>query len=274
MALVSQERAHYWRHPGVPEVELLDATFVRHAFGRHTHPTYTIGLIEAGIEEYEFRGENIRVGAGGLALLDPEEVHTGHAGVPEGWTYRVLYPDVAMMESVARDLGGSGPPSFTVTATDDAEGARRVRAAHQAAQTGDRLSTSALLRHAMEHIISRYAGDPGHGAARSTPPLAIVEARDLLHERFLDPPRLEELARLVGASPYALNRAFSAAYGLPPHAYLNQVRLHRAQRLLRTGIGPADVAVRVGFADQAHLTRHFKRHKGVPPGAYQRGVSE
>lgn len=252
---------------------MLDATFVRHAFGRHTHPTYTIGLIEAGIEEYAFRGETIRVGPGGLALLDPEEVHTGHAGVPEGWTYRVLYPDIAMMESVARDLGGGGPPGFAVTTADDAEGARRVRAAHRAAGAGDQLSASALLRHAMEHIVRRYAGTPVQGAERTAAPLAVAAARDLLHERIVDPPRLEELARLVGASPYALNRAFAAAYGLPPHAYLNQVRVHRAQQLLRAGVGPADVAAQVGFADQAHLTRHFKRHKGVPPGAYQRGVS-
>lgn len=114
-----QERARYWRHPGVPEVELLDATFVRHDFGRHTHPTYTIGLIETGIEEYEYRGENIRVGRGGVAMVDPEEVHTGHAGVPEGWSYRVLYPDVEILESVARDLGRSGPPSFAVTVVED-----------------------------------------------------------------------------------------------------------------------------------------------------------
>jgi transcriptional regulator GlxA family with amidase domain len=65
-------------------------------------------------------------------------------------------------------------------------------------------------------------------------------------------------------------RAFRGETGLPPHAYLNQLRVRRARVLLDDGVTPADVAVQVGFADQAHLTRHFKRVVGVPPAAYQR----
>jgi AraC-like DNA-binding protein len=71
-------------------------------------------------------------------------------------------------------------------------------------------------------------------------------------------------------SPFALLRAFRAETGLPPHAYLNQLRVRLARRLLDDGLAPAVVAAEAGFADQAHLTRHFKRVVGVPPGAYQR----
>jgi AraC-like DNA-binding protein len=71
-------------------------------------------------------------------------------------------------------------------------------------------------------------------------------------------------------SPFALLRAFRGETGLPPHAYLNQLRVRLARRLLDRGVAPAEVAAEVGFADQAHLTRHFKRVMGVPPGAYQR----
>jgi AraC-like DNA-binding protein len=71
-------------------------------------------------------------------------------------------------------------------------------------------------------------------------------------------------------SPYALLRAFRDETGLPPHAYLNQLRARLARRLLDGGLAPALVAAEAGFADQAHLTRHFKRVVGVPPGSYQR----
>jgi AraC-like DNA-binding protein len=94
--------------------------------------------------------------------------------------------------------------------------------------------------------------------------------RDLLVERLDDPPTLTELATLTGLSQFALLRAFRAATGLPPHAYLNQQRVRRARRLLDDGLPAAAVAARTGFADQAHLTRHFKRVVGVPPAAYQR----
>jgi len=78
----------------------------------------------------------------------------------------------------------------------------------------------------------------------------------------------------TGIGPYALLRAFRAETGLPPHAYLNQIRVRRARGLLDRGVAPARAAAEAGFADQAHLTRHFKRIVGVPPGAYQRARAQ
>jgi len=98
----------------------------------------------------------------------------------------------------------------------------------------------------------------------------IRAVRDALADRLADPPSLDELAVAAGMSPFALLRAFRDATGLPPHAYLNQLRVRLARRLLDAGLPPAEVAAEAGFADQPHLTRHFKRVVGVPPGAYQR----
>jgi AraC-like DNA-binding protein len=67
-----------------------------------------------------------------------------------------------------------------------------------------------------------------------------------------------------------LIRVFRAEVGLTPHAYVVDVRVRRAQALLKEGASPADAAARVGFADQAHLTRAFKARVGVAPGAYRR----
>jgi AraC-like DNA-binding protein len=98
----------------------------------------------------------------------------------------------------------------------------------------------------------------------------VRAVRDLLPERLADAPSLAELAALTGLSQFALLRAFRRETGMPPHAYLNQLRVRRARLLLDSGLTPADVAAQTGFADQAHMTRHFKRVVGVPPAAYQR----
>jgi hypothetical protein len=81
---VSDELAHYWHHPGLPDVGLLRARFVTHRFGRHAHEGYTVGLIESGGEEFHHKRTLLRAGPGAIAILNPEVVHTGHAGVPEG----------------------------------------------------------------------------------------------------------------------------------------------------------------------------------------------
>lgn len=63
-------------------------------------------------------------------------------------------------------------------------------------------------------------------------------------------------------------RAFSRAYGIAPHGYVTGRRIDRARRLLLAGMSPADTAAMVGFHDQAHLTRHFRRTLGTTPGAF------
>ncbi|MDA8371492.1 MAG: AraC family transcriptional regulator [Nocardiopsaceae bacterium] len=274
MSVPHGDLAHYWRHPGLPGVELLKARFVRYAFTRHTHETYTIGVIEDGVEEYDYRGQTHRVGAGGIALAEPHEVHTGHAGTPSGWRYRVLYPSVAAMTEAAQELGLTAPPSFPQSAIDDPETANALRAAHMATERGDRLSASSLTRDALVRLIRRHAHRSGKAAPQAGPAGSgtAAAARDLLQADLADPPTLGELATAVGSTPYALLRAFRAAYGLPPHAYLNQARVHRACGLLREGGTPGEVAAHVGFADQSHLTRHFKRHTGVTPGVFRQGV--
>jgi AraC-like DNA-binding protein len=80
---------------------------------------------------------------------------------------------------------------------------------------------------------------------------------------------LEDLSALSGLSPYHLIRVFRQELGLSPHAYFEQVRIHRARRLLKEGLPIVDVAVDLGFTDQSHLNRHFKKLTGVTPGAYR-----
>ncbi|MBB6172431.1 AraC-like DNA-binding protein [Nocardiopsis mwathae] len=266
------ERARFFRHPGLPGVELLKAHYVRHSFTRHSHDTYAIGVIEAGIEEYYYRGSMRRVGRGGLVMVEPEEVHTGHAGTPEGWRYRMLYPEVDVLAQAARDLGMPDVPGFPVSQTDDPGGADLIRAAHRAAEHGDRLSASTLTRQALHWLLTRHARARSKDPGTRRPTRAAEVARDLLHSRLADPPSLEELASAVETTPFSLLRAFRAAHGLPPHAYLNNVRVQHARHLLATGMRPAEVAAELGFADQPHLTRHFKRRLGVTPGVFRSGV--
>ena len=268
------EAARYWQHDSVPGVDLLRARYVTHRYGRHAHETYTVGVIESGVEEFDYGSQLLRAGPGAVALLNPEVVHTGQAGVPGGWSYRVLYPAVDLMTSIAGELGApAGAPSFPETVVDDPRAARLLRAAHQAAEHGDRLASSSLLRTALAGILSSHArlASPGGQPRQSRcAPVVIRAVQDALADRLADPPTLDELAAAAGMSPFALLRAFRDATGLPPHAYLNQLRVRLARRLLDAGLPPADVAAEAGFADQPHLTRHFKRVIGVPPGAYQR----
>ena len=273
MSKITEERATFWRHPAVPETDLLKARYVTHRFSRHVHEGYAIGLILAGVEEFDYRGTLHRARAGEIVLVNPETVHTGQAGVPGGWAYRMLYPSIETVAAIAGELGGpGGTPYFPQQVVRDDEVAALLRRAHQAAERGDALAASTLSRTLFARLLMRHAAPRPPAPQAPGSERAVRAALELLHESLVDPPTLDDLAEAVGSRPFPLLRAFKAATGLPPHAYLISLRVRRARELLLSGMRPAQVAAETGFTDQAHLNRHFKRVMGVPPAVYQRAA--
>ncbi|NSC24250.1 AraC family transcriptional regulator [Streptomyces albus subsp. chlorinus] len=270
--MTNGESAHYWQSPRLPGVDLLRARYIRKTFSRHTHGTYVIAAIVEGVEAFHHGGGVHRVGPGGLALINPDTTHTGHAGIPEGWRYEVLYPDPALVSRIAAETTSiRGTPGFAVPAAHDPASVRHVRAVHRALEEGNALAADSHL-HALVARLLRLHGRPlPERTVRMAGARGTARARAILEERMADPPSLEALAAELGTGPFALLRAFRQMYGMPPHAWLTDARVHRARALLDAGMPPARTAVAVGFTDQAHLTRHFGRIVGVPPGAYQRG---
>ena len=83
--------------------------------------------------------------------------------------------------------------------------------------------------------------------------------------------RNRDLARLVNLSTCHFIRAFGESFGRPPHQYLLRKRLQRAQELMLSTLASlSDIALTCGLADQAHLTRQFRKIVGDSPGAWRR----
>ena len=129
-------------------------------------------------------------------------------------------------------------------------------------------SEMSLLAEAM--VRELIAGASDRRPLEGPPIRGTARMRECLNEEGFDLD-LETLARKVGLSRFQALRAFKRRYGLPPHAYQLCVRLGQARRLLSEGATPVDVALRCGFVDQSHFSRHFKRAFGVTPAQYARG---
>jgi AraC-like DNA-binding protein len=97
---------------------------------------------------------------------------------------------------------------------------------------------------------------------------AIQQARQYIDDTYFQSITLTQLAAHVSLSPYYFLRAFRAEVGMPPHTYLESVRIRHAQQLILAGKSLAEVALEVGFSSQSHLAQHFKRIIGVTPGQY------
>lgn len=263
----------WWQLPDPGKPQLLRARFQTQVFSRHSHEHFAIGVIEAGGLAFQYRGQDVLAPAGWVNLAYPGEVHTGRAAGPEGWTYRMFYLDPAQVLEVAQDLNPSCKtiPFLPMGALEDADLASRVFSLHRLCEdpTSDPLVRQIELGRMIQTLLIRY-GSSGleqnsHGVA-STLHLAKQHLEDL----FDRPIQLQDLALVTGMNPYRLVRHFTREFGLPPHAYLVQVRVRRAAALLRKGLPPVQAAIETGFADQSHLHRHFLKTFGVTPGAYGR----
>ena len=110
------------------------------------------------------------------------------------------------------------------------------------------------------------AGNPEAQHRRIRQAIAFMEAN------FASKLTRDDVARAAGLSPFYFSRLFRQVAGLAPHQCLLRCRLRNAQKLLSTAEGHpiADVAAETGFADQAHLARHFRRAFGKSPQQFRR----
>jgi AraC-like DNA-binding protein len=206
-------------------------------------------------------------------LINPGAVHTGEAAAAGGFGMRCLYPTVAQMQAAAFDLTGRHDtlPQFTRVRVDDPWAYASLSALHAALTQGaGALERETRLRMALARLIERYGEPNARLPALGNERQAVQKARCYLEEHVAEGVRLADVAAHVALSPYHLLRAFRAATGLTPHAYLDNLRIRRAECLIAAGKPLAEVSAESGFSSQSHFTRRFRQIIGVTPGQYAR----
>jgi AraC-like DNA-binding protein len=248
-----------------PGFERVEANFATHAFSPHRHDTYTIGITLNGVQAFGYRGVEARSGAGQVFVLHPDELHDGRPGTDGGYRYRTLYVDPRLIQEA---LGIRVLPFVRGAVSDDA----RLRAAILAALEDPDVAVDDLhLDHSLVELAEALAA-LDRSSRRPTrdgfDARAVDLARDFLDANLSMPVSSRTLERVSGLSRFALTRHFQASLGTSPHRYVIMRRLDQAKSLIRCGTPLAEAATASGFADQAHMTRHFKKTFGVAPGRW------
>lgn len=261
---VEHVRAWQPRLPGVREV--FHARFVEHRYPPHTHDAWTVVILDRGSIRYGVDRFEHGAGLGSVTVLPPHVTHDGRAANPDvGFRKRVLYLDEAVLGSELIGHAVDHPR------WDDAGLQQMVARVHDALQVGDDLlAGEAGLAVAVEHLRERLR--PGSVAPpRPHDPGLADRLRQFLDARRFERVTLASAAAVLDANTTHLVRSFRWTFGIPPHAYVVGRRVEEARHRLLEGEPPALVAAAVGFHDQAHLTRHFKRHVGTTPARFARG---
>ncbi len=134
------DQAQFWRDPDVPALELRLSSYDSRTFPKHTHDSYSIGLVEKGESTFFLQGALHRIGPGQIALIPPAEVHACNPEGGSGWRYRMFHLDPDWLHRLAEEIAGrpGARPVFSDPVAEDA----RV--------SGQLLRLFALLQHGGE----------------------------------------------------------------------------------------------------------------------------
>ncbi|HLR18323.1 MAG TPA: AraC family transcriptional regulator [Staphylococcus sp.] len=102
----------------------------------------------------------------------------------------------------------------------------------------------------------------------------VRQVLDYMELHYAHPISLEDLEKKFYVSRYKITHHFTRLVGYPPYRYLLQKRLQNAQRMLKDGENPQQVATLCGFSDYSNFYRRFKVSYGCSPSAYQRNYAK
>ena len=258
-------------------IETLRAHFEGHAYDPHWHDSYLVGVTEQGVQQFNCRRARHQSTPGKVFLLEPGDIHDGEAPTADGFTYRMLYLDPQWLQRELSAVFDHAPDnsqlSFAATLASDARLAQATSLAFETLHRGElRIVRQTALDSLLVCLTSHLHWRARDGQDPRLPQVA-QKAREYLHANAQYDIGLDQLAAVTGVDRFRLTRAFKAAYGMAPHAYLVQLRLATARRLLAHGEQPAAVAMALGFADQSHLGRWFMRAYGLTPALYRKRCS-
>ncbi|WLS01543.1 AraC family transcriptional regulator [Shinella oryzae] len=252
--------------PELAGIERIEARFRGKGFDLHRHDTYALGVTMAGIQTFRYRGASRFSPPGNVIVLHPDELHDGAAGTDDGLTYRMMYiPPERFLPATAER--GRALPFVASPVVDDIGLARLLLEAFGSmGEAFEQLKFDEFMAEIATALLD-HAGAPQARAERLAQP-EVLRACAFLRENIVRQVSAQDLEEVTGLDRFALARQFRRVLGTSPHRYLVMRRLECARALITAGESLAEAAFASGFADQAHLSRHFKKAHGMTPGRF------
>ncbi|WP_071591933.1 AraC family transcriptional regulator [Baaleninema simplex] len=263
-----QAVVNFWNCETLGTVELLKASYKSRRFPPHLHEEFCIGIMERGKADLNYRGTYYPVSEGSVIILHCGEVHSNES--VEG-AYKMLYLKANSVERIISELVDRerGIPFIERPIFNDVKLYQLIQQLHKSLDCGSiKTQQEILIRNTFSFLFSKYADPHVTHPSFDLEHKAVKQVKEYINSFYFWNISLDEVSKLTHLSPFYLSRVFRKELGLSIHAYLIQVRIHRAKNLLSAGCSASDVAAQTGFVDNSHLTRHFKRLVGVTPRQY------
>jgi AraC family transcriptional regulator len=252
-----------------PSCELADVMFKRHVIVINMGHTVTNEFKKEGRFQRFFKAR------GAISFFPSDQPFSCRLKVERGVLGNVLFLalDPAFMSRVAVGLKLDADRIELVEQRRSTDPTLRyiamaLRAGVQSGDAFDRMCGEALSTALAVHLLREY-GAPVLGPKRQyggLPREKLVRAVEYIQDQLDTDLTVSGIAQAVGLSPNHFTKLFKESTGQSPYQYVVEARVRKAKELLTTAkFTISEAAHNVGFVDQSHLTRHFKRVFGLPP---------
>ena len=257
------------RSNALPQIEMRLADASSACYGTHSHDEVSFGVIDAGRARYQNRQHSHAINAGHTVMMNPGDAHACNPAEGE-WSYRMLFIDARWLGQLQAEIfqcQGQDYLSFPGPVADSQHFYQIFSELFLSLQQPESGLAEGLL---MEYLANCYAGmakpatEPEKLASKS-----VQQVREMILDQLDCNLSLDSFSSETGLSRYHLLRSFKKVYGQSPHAWQLDQRINAAKRLLREGTSLSDTALQLGFTDQAHFQRNFKKRLAVTPKRYQ-----
>jgi AraC-like DNA-binding protein len=262
----------FWRDERLPFIEARSVGDGRKlCYSRHSHEVFSIGAITAGRSTYLHEKTSQHVQAGTVVLMNPGEVHACNPIGDQPWSYLMLYVDSQWLTALQQDLSLNATDEFqplAQTHSTDPELFSGLTGLYQTLIDAD----ASLLQKQCSALSFFTLMHETLAASEIRPVQAIPRIErvaQFINDNFRHAISLDDMCSAANLSGSYLIRAFEQRYHMTPHAYLINRRIQHARTRLKAGSLIVDVAHELGFADQAHFQRVFKKHLAATPGQYR-----
>jgi AraC family transcriptional regulator len=252
---------------------------------REYSDAFCISFITKGFFEYQVYRRNNEVYAGRLHLSKPGYEHTTRHIDNQPDITNVLEFTAAFFEEIKLNypeagwfLNNNDIHAIVMQCSPKLELMRHHLAQLLAAKRKNSLQIDELVFSMLDNIM---------GVAGNIPELpqlpdslkqyhltTIEAAKEYILQHFREDISLQQLAKHCHVSPFHFSRIFKSMLHVPPHKYLNEIRLHHASVLLRTTNRPvSDIAFECGFGSVEHFAMAYKKMFGVSSSGYRRQMA-
>jgi len=258
----------FQKSPSLPFVEIRRASNSNACYHTHSHDEFSFGVIDTGHSTYQNRQNLHTISTGDLVAINPADAHSCNPR-DGAWSYRMLFVDTQWLGAMQQELFGGQEDyrAFEWQRSSRADLRLNFNQLYQSL-----LQDKNSLEAETDLLTFISASFKRQGESLIQPKISHQQAdkvRQLLEDELSENHSLDDLEKESGLSRYHLIRNFKKHFGQAPHAYQLDLRIKKAKDLLQNGNSLSDTAFQLGFADQAHFQRHFKKRIAVTPKQYQ-----